>query len=508
MFNLNVKAADKKISYDTLSVSVKYLIDEKDLQESLKNLEKIFNVKFSKLQEKNFTSKDGKEIRVTKPSGKPDALIINKVKIDKTFSSDYYRNHLAGLIKNLSEEKLNNLHIFIPSFKAVSKYFDSESYYYQTFIEGLFLGNYNFDKYKSSKKELKKLDVLVHADNNKLLKNAIAKTIVLMNGVNFTKDLQNEPANSLLPSDLAKILKARLTNAGVKVTVFDEKEIKKRKMGGLLAVGQGSANKPRFIILEYKPLIKAKERKKKLKKIALVGKGITFDSGGISIKPALNMGEMKADMSGAAVVAGSILAAVKAKLPVEILGVIPAAENMLSGESMRPGDIVTTSSGKTIEVDNTDAEGRLILSDALYYASQHNPDVIIDFATLTGACVVALAQIAAGLFTKSDDLADALYKSGMRTYDRLWRMPMWDDYSKLIESKIADVHNTGPRWGGAVTAAKFLEHFVDEKIPWAHIDIAGPAYESDTNNYTKTFMTGFGVRLVFDYLSSLKNSRE
>jgi leucyl aminopeptidase len=329
-----------------------------------------------------------------------------------------------------------------------------------------------------------------------------------MNGVNFTKDLQNEPANSLLPSDLAKILKARLTNAGVKVTVFDEKEIKKRKMGGLLAVGQGSANKPRFIILEYKPLIKAKERKKKLKKIALVGKGITFDSGGISIKPALNMGEMKADMSGAAVVAGSILAAVKAKLPVEILGVIPAAENMLSGESMRPGDIVTTSSGKTIEVDNTDAEGRLILSDALYYASQHNPDVIIDFATLTGACVVALAQIAAGLFTKSDDLADALYKSGMRTYDRLWRMPMWDDYSKLIESKIADVHNTGPRWGGAVTAAKFLEHFVDEKIPWAHIDIAGPAYESDTNNYTKTFMTGFGVRLVFDYLSSLKNSRE
>ncbi|MCZ6703051.1 MAG: leucyl aminopeptidase, partial [Ignavibacteria bacterium] len=165
-------------------------------------------------------------------------------------------------------------------------------------------------------------------------------------------------------------------------------------------------------------------------------------------------------------------------------------ENMVSGDAMRPGDIVTTASGKTIEVDNTDAEGRMILADALDYASKQKPDVIVDFATLTGACVVALGQIAAGLFTKYDELANTLFDSGMKTYERLWRLPMWDDYNKLIESKVADVHNTGSRSGGAITAAKFLENFVDEKIPWAHIDIAGPAMDSDTNNYTKIFMTG------------------
>lgn len=503
MFNLNVKSADKKIAYDTLSISVKYLFDQKNLSQSFKNLEKIFNIKFSKLQQKNFISKDGKEIKVTKPSGKPDTLIINKVKIDKKFNSDYFRNHLAGLIKKLKSEKLNSLHIFIPSYKAVANYFDSETYYYQTLIEGLYLGNYKFDKYKSSKKETRNLKVFLYADDNKLLKSAISRTKILMNAVNFTKDLQNEPGNTLRPSDLAKIVKSKLSSAKVKVTVFDESEIKKRKMGGLLAVGKGSLDKPRFIILNYKPPVKAKGKSKRKKKIALVGKGITFDTGGVSLKPAKNMGEMIADMSGAAVVAGTVLAAAQAKLPVEILGIIPAAENMLSGESMRPGDIVTTSSGKTIEVENTDAEGRMILSDALHYASQQKPDTIIDLATLTGACVVALAQIAGGLFTKHDDLAAELYKSGIKTHDRIWRMPMWDDYNKLIESKVADVNNAGPGWGGAITAAKFLENFVDDKIPWAHIDIAGPASMSDTNNYSKDYHTGFGVRLIFDYLSSL-----
>jgi leucyl aminopeptidase len=175
---------------------------------------------------------------------------------------------------------------------------------------------------------------------------------------------------------------------------------------------------------------------------------------------------------------------------------------MLSGEAMRPGDVVKTASGKTIEVGHTDAEGRIILSDALDYASKQKPDEIIDFATLTGACVVALGQIAAGLFTKSDKIADKLFNASMKTYDRVWRLPMWDEYNKANESKIADVNNDGGRWAGAITAAKFLENFVDEKIPWAHLDIAGPAIASDTNNYTKTFMTGFGVRLMIEYLSN------
>ena len=500
MFKLQIKSAGKKIMYKSLSISIKYLIDEKKLSGSLNNLEKIFNIKLSSLQKKNFLSEDGTEIRISKPSGKPDAIIMSKVKIDKNFNSDFFRNHLAGKIKNLEGEELQNLHIFIPSYKPFKHYFENESYFYQTFVEGLMLGNYKFDKYMLSKKSLKKLTVLLYADNEKLLKETINKVVFLMEGVNFTRELQNEPANSLRPSDIGFKVKSKLREAGIRVTIFDEKELKKRKMGGLLAVGQGSSNKSRLIVLNYRPRTKSKG-KKKIRKIALVGKGVTFDSGGISIKPANNMGEMKADMSGAALVAGSMLAAAKAKLPVEILGIIPAAENMVSGESMRPGDIVVTASGKSIEVDNTDAEGRIILADALDYASKQKPDTIIDFATLTGACVVALGSVASGLFTKNDKLAEALYKSGMNTYDRVWRMPMWDDYNKLIESKVADVNNNGPRWAGAITAAKFLEHFVDEKIPWAHIDIAGPAFPNETNNYSKTYMTGYGVRLMFDYLA-------
>ena len=247
-------------------------------------------------------------------------------------------------------------------------------------------------------------------------------------GINFTKDLQNEPGITLTPSEFARRIASKFRGTSVKVTVFNEKEIKKRKMGGLLGVGMGRSNPPRFIVLRYNG-----GKNKKSKPIALVGKGITFDSGGISIKPASGMGEMKADMSGAGVVAGLFLAAVKAKLPVNLIGIIASAENMPSGSSMRPGDIVITSSGKSIEVDNTDAEGRMVLSDALHYASKQKPKLIIDLATLTGACVVALGELTAGMFTKDEKLKEKLYTSGLKTYDRVWPMPLWDDYNYLIK---------------------------------------------------------------------------
>ena len=496
MFKLKISSADKKISYKPLSVSLKYLIEEKKLSESLKNIERIFNMRLSELQRKSFLSEGGDEIRISKYDGKPDEVFISKVKIDKKFSTDYFRNHLAGFLPGLADEELKYLHIFIPKYQAFKSYFDSEEYFYQTFVEGIIYGNYSFDLYKSDKKDLKDLNVLFYADNSRKLKSALAKAEIVMEGVNFTRDLQNEPAINLTPDDLAKRVKSALSKAGVKVKVFDEKEITRRKMGGLLAVGMGSEHPPRFVIMEYKGKAGSK------KKIALVGKGVTFDSGGISIKPAQNMGEMKADMSGAAVVAGTILAIAKAKLPVNVLGVIPTAENMVSGKSMRPGDIVRTSSGKTIEVDNTDAEGRMILADALHYASQQKPDVIIDLATLTGACVVALGEFVAGLFTKDEKQSENLYKTGLKTYDRVWPLPMWDDYHQLNKSDVADVKNVGGRWGGAITAAKFLENFVDEKIPWVHLDIAGPAMMNAGNNYSKKFMTGFGVRLLFEYVQN------
>lgn len=465
MFKLKLKPSGKKIVYGDLSISVRYFVEDKKLKVSLKNLERITNSKLSSLQRKNFLSDEVNEIRISRSIGKPDELILVKAKIDDKFNSDYFRNHLAGLLQNLTSEMTRSLHIFIPKYEIFKKYFVSEEYYYQSFVEGLYLGNYDFSDYKSNKKKPKNLEVAFYSANEKKIKAALNTGSKLMEGVYFARNLQNEPGGILTPEELAKRIKNVLMKKGVRVKVFDEKEIRRRKMGGLLAVGMGSNNRPRFIVIEYNGASRYSKRSKRNERVALVGKGVTFDSGGISIKPYQDMWEMKADMSGAAVVAGVILAAAMTKLPKNIIGVIPAAENMLSGSSMRPGDIITTSSGKTIEVDNTDAEGRMILADALNYACKQKPKVIIDLATLTGACVVALGEFAAGLFTKNEELSSKLFELGMQTQERVWKLPMWDEYHKLNKSDIADVKNVGGRWGGAITAAKFLENFVDKKIP-------------------------------------------
>lgn len=496
MFKLNF-IPGRKLVFKSLSTAVYFVADDKRIKDNLAKFEKKFKIRLSELHLKNLLSKKNKQIIISNLKGKPASLILHKYKTDEKFTADYFRNLLAGLIKDLINNEIQTFHLFLPDYYLLKKYFDNEEYFYRTFLEGISLGNYTFDKYKKEKEKIKNLSVFVYAGNEKLINSALKKHSAVIEGVFFTKDLQNEPGSALRPFELADRIKETLTKFGLKVTVFDEKEIKKRNMGGLIAVGQGSSAKPRFIVIEYNPKGKLPSKKK----IALVGKGVTFDTGGYCIKPWQGMAEMKADMSGAALVAGTMLAAAKANFPVEILGVIPAAENMINGEAMRPGDVVKTASGKTIEVGHTDAEGRMILADALDYASKQKPDQIIDFATLTGACVVALGLNAAGLFTKNDKLADELYKIGMKTNDRVWRLPMWDEYHKDNESKIADVNNDGGRWGGAIVAAKFLENFVNKKIPWAHIDIAGPAIANDLTNYNKTFMTGFGVRLMFEYLS-------
>jgi len=502
MFNITYKVGGKSLSFKPQSTVVYYIKDDKKFKQNLKSIERKFRIRIPSLQYKTILSKKNKQINISRIKGRPDNIFIHKFKIDDKFTVDYFRDHLAGLINKIKDEELLSLHLFIPEFDLLKNHFDDEEYFYRSFLEGLSLGNYSFDKYKKEKSTPRNLSIFVYARNNTLLQSAFSKHKVLIEGIFFTKDLQNEPASSLRPFELADRIKSTLSKSGLKVTVFDEKEIKKRNMGGLLAVGQGSNAKPRFIVIEYKPTVK----NNLTKKIALVGKGVTFDTGGYCIKPWQGMTEMKADMSGAAVVAGTLLTASKMKLPFEIIGIIPAAENMINGEAMRPGDIIKTASGKTIEVGHTDAEGRMILADALDYASKQKPDVIIDFATLTGACVVALGLIVAGLFTKNEELADVLYKTGLKTYDRLWRLPMWDDYHKANESKVADLNNDGGRWGGAVTAAKFLENFVDKKIPWAHIDIAGPAVANDLTSYNKNYMTGFGVRLMFEYLLGVKSN--
>lgn len=410
--------------------------------------------------------------------------------------TDYFRRYLYQFITGIKKKKFTTIYIQLPEDERIAAVFGSDMYLTQTAVEGILYAGYSFSKYKSEKKKQEFPEIILLNADVKKSNEKILYTQKLMESVFFARLLANEPANVLTPDAFAKICKKELSSRSVKVTVWNEKILKSKKMGGVLAVGEGSENKPRMILAEYRTA------KKGAPHIAVVGKGVTFDSGGISIKSAEGMGKMKADMAGGAVAAAFIKAADDLKLPYHVTAVIPAVENMLSGRAMRPGDIVKTASGKTIEVDNTDAEGRIILADALHYASGLKPDLIIDLATLTGASAVALAEFVTSMFAHDDSLAENIYKAGLKTYERVWRMPLWDDYNKLIESDVADVKNTGGRWGGAVTAAKFLEHWVADPQKWIHLDIAGPAMPQTITPYNKTFMSGTGVRLLVEFLNS------
>ncbi|HEX8410777.1 MAG TPA: leucyl aminopeptidase [Thermoanaerobaculia bacterium] len=362
--------------------------------------------------------------------------------------------------------------------------------------DALAQSDYKYDPYITVRKEQKRIPIratLVAAsgDAKKLTQTAKA----MSEAVETVRNLGNMPANILTATELAAHAEEVCKRVGVKCTVYGKREIVRMKMGGLIAVNRGSVEEPRFVVMEYTPR-KAKQH------VALVGKGITFDSGGISIKPSEKMEEMKFDMCGAAAVIGIIEAAAKLELPVKITAVFAATDNLPSGSAYKPGEIITMMSGKTVEVVNTDAEGRMVLADALHYVSQLKPDHVIDYATLTGACVVALGSEAAGLFSNNDELARKLIESGERVGERLWRLPAWDEYKDLIRSEWADMKNTGGRWGGAITAAVFLKEFVDCPS-WAHLDIAGTAYADSETPREARGATGAGVRVTIDFLRSL-----
>ncbi len=287
-------------------------------------------------------------------------------------------------------------------------------------------------------------------------------------------------------------------------------ELKKRKMGAILAVGGGSANPPRLVVMEHNAQRNARGRKKggrRLPTICLIGKGITFDSGGISIKPSPGMDEMKHDMSGAATVVGAMRAIALLNLPLHVVGILAAAENLPSGTAYRPGDVVTTASKKTIEVLNTDAEGRVVLADALHYArTEYEPVAMVDLATLTGACVVALGKAASGLFGNNDRLVEHIRRAGEATAERMWPMPLFEEHRKAVKSQIADVKNTAGREAGSSTAAAFLQAFVGD-TPWVHLDIAGTGWTGKTGAYQPRGATGVGVRMLLEALRTWKASR-
>ena len=366
-------------------------------------------------------------------------------------------------------------------------------------MEGAFLANYIFDQFKGEKKKhpVKQLGVFTDAETAAANRQLPAQTVVVCEGTLLARSWVSMPSNEKRPGQFSDMIRKAAEKQKLKVTVLDEKALKQNQFGGILAVGQGSDSPPRLLVLEYR-VPKAK------KTIVLVGKGVTFDSGGISLKPAAGMDEMKTDMAGAAATAGALIATAGIRPKFNVIGIIPLVENMPSGTATRPGDIITTYSGKTVEIGNTDAEGRLILIDALAYAIKtFKPEILIDMATLTGACVVALGEKIAGVFSPDTELAEAVVAAGEEAHERCWRMPMPDDYKELLKSDFADISNmSSTRYGGAITAALFLSEFV-EKTRWVHIDIAGPSAIKKAESYCPPGGTGFGVRLFCNLLDRL-----
>lgn len=368
----------------------------------------------------------------------------------------------------------------------------------QAFAEGVELGSYRYLAYKSNPSAEQTFTVeqatVFATGETEAIAAGVAQGQAIARGVALARDLANAPGNAVVPATLGSKAEEMGAQLGLRVLVLDKTALEEQGFGGILAVGQGSANEPRFIVMEHG------QPGEGTPTICFVGKGITFDTGGISIKPAANMDDMKMDMGGAAAVFGAMHAVAELNLPLHVVGIVCAAENMPSGTAYKPGDIITTLSGKTVEVLNTDAEGRIVLADGLFYAQRYNPAAVVDLATLTGAVMVALGPHAIGLMGTSQEVADRLLRAGATTGERAWQLPLWTEYRDMMKSEIADLKNTGGRHAGAITAGGFLAAFAGE-MPWVHLDIAGTAWvERATKPYLSRGATGIGVRLLVELL--------
>ena len=363
----------------------------------------------------------------------------------------------------------------------------------QAVVEGSLLGLYSFRKHLTKEPEYRDIEemIIVERDAAKVqvLERGCQKGRVIAEATNLARDLINEPANYMTPTDMAKVAEGLAKAYGLGLTVLDREQMEKEGMGALLGVAKGSRQPPKLIVLSYKGDESSSET------LGFVGKGITFDSGGISIKPSENMAEMKGDMAGGAAVMAALSAIAQLKPKINVTAVIPATENLPGGNATKPGDILKAMNGKTIEVVNTDAEGRLILADALAYSVKQGLSPLVDVATLTGACHVALGDSCSGVFTNNEELVDKVIKAGAAAGERLWQMPMFEEYKEQNKSEVADIKNSGGRWGGAITAAQFLAEFVGN-TPWVHIDIAGTSRSDKDRGYLVKGATGVVVRTL------------
>lgn len=370
----------------------------------------------------------------------------------------------------------------------------------RTVVEGAFVGNFDPDTYKSDRKDqsIDSLTIVASGDEGKLHR-AIEEGRVVGESQNFTRRLVNEPGNRMTPTILANEAKKMCAEVGLKCEVLGADKIKELKMGAFWSVAQGSDEPPALIIMRYEPAGAAEKPA-----LGLVGKGITFDTGGISIKPADGMEKMKYDMAGGAAMIGTMRAIALLKPKVKVIGIVCATENMPSGKAQKPGDVQIAMSGKSIEIINTDAEGRLVLADGLHYAKQLGCTHLIDAATLTGACVVALGYINAGVFANDDKMFDRFSQALNRAGEKMWRMPLDDEYKDMIRSSIADIMNTGGRWGGAITAAMFLKEFAED-TPWLHLDIAGTAWMEENKPWIAKGPSGIAVRTLIEFAKDFAN---
>ncbi len=405
------------------------------------------------------------------------------------------RQAMGSAAKRVRQAKVGSFAVVLPTVKPNRMSWIEVA---QAMVEGAILGSYQFTVYRSetaSGQDVAEMRILAQQkDQLRQVTEGVRRGIATAEATVFVRDLCNHPSNVLTPTRVADEAKTIAKTEGIAIKVLEQKEMEQLGMGALLGVSRGSQEPPKFIILEYNGTKKKDERP-----VVLVGKTITFDTGGISLKPAENMEHMKADMTGGAEVLASIRAAARLKLPLRLISILPVAENMPGGRAMKPGDIVTTLSGKTVEVQNTDAEGRLILADGLAYAMRYKPAALIDIATLTGACVVALGQFAIGMFGTDQALKEQVRKSGQKAGERVWEMPLWEEYFEQLKSDVADMRNIGGRGGGMITAALFLSKFVGD-CPWVHLDIASTDWSERERAYIPKGPTAIGTRLLVQYL--------
>ncbi len=482
--------------------------NKKLFQQEINKLRKLFGKRIDTIVElENFKGKKDEIISIlTERKLKTPRLYLAGVGEIKNLSLEQCRRTASSVAKHAQKSKVKHLAFGLPNISEVKdKLLSNTSEVAHAIAEGAYLSLYKFDKYLTEKKDDKfKIQEISIFDSDEInikgIKKELQEVKVICEATYLARELSNAPSNEIYPESLAQAAKHSADKFGYKATIWDKKKIEKEGFGGLLAVNSGSTREPRFIILEYNT------NHKNLDTIVLIGKGITFDSGGISIKPSSGMSEMKMDMAGAAAVIGTMEAATRLKLPIHLVGLIPATENLPSGSAMKPGDIIKHYGGKTSEVDNTDAEGRLILADVIAYAANYKPKAVIDLATLTGACVVALGQHATGMFGNDDELMAKIKTAGEKTFERVWQLPLFDEYEKQIKSDVADVKNVGGKWAGAITAAWFLKKFIpkDSKFKWVHLDIAGTAILEEAKPYTPKGGSGEGVRLLIEFLKNWK----